>query len=161
MKPSSASKTGTLRIPLWFEQWELIGPIVAFLFIIPLISHGQENYPNPSNPHGDFSEPMLPPKGIIGVALHLTAERIGDPAGLFIRVSHPAGPAMKAGLTHGQEILAVDGIPIKGKTYREVVEMIRGEVGTSVRLLVKTFSEDREITITRVSEEQLLSQQHT
>lgn len=98
---------------------------------------------------------MLPPPGIIGVALHLMAKRIGDPAGLFIRATHPLGPAVKAGLTHGQEILAVDGQSVKGKTYREVVSMIRGEVGTSVTLLVKTFADVKEVTIVRASETQL------
>lgn len=99
---------------------------------------------------------MVPPPGIIGVALHLTAERVGGPAGLFIRATHPMGPAVKAGLMHGQEILAVDGQTIKGKTYREVVAMIRGEVGTSVTLLVKHMAEIKEVQIVRVSEDSVL-----
>ena len=102
-----------------------------------------------------MSEPTLPRPGIIGVALHLTAKRIGDPAGLFIRATHPMGPAIKAGLTHGQEILAVDGMSIRGKTYREVVAMIRGEIGKSVILQVKTFSGFKEVKIVRVSEQML------
>ncbi|MDD9819809.1 MAG: redoxin family protein [Nitrospira sp.] len=110
----------------------------------------------PENPHADLSDPMVPPPGIIGVALHLTAERVGGPAGLFIRATHPMGPAVKAGLMHGQEILAVDGQTIKGKTYREVVAMIRGEVGTSVTLLVKHMAEVKEVQIVRVSEDSVL-----
>ena len=65
------------------------------------------------------------------------------------------GPAIKAGLTHGQEIFAVDGMSIKGKTYREVVAMIRGEIGKSVTLQVKTLSGFKEIKIVRVSEQML------
>ena len=85
--------------------------LLAVLFALPLLTpiqgHAQQGLPPQGNPHGDLSAPMLPPPGIIGVALHLTAKRIGDPAGLFIRATHPLGPAVKAGLAHGQEILAV------------------------------------------------------
>ncbi len=135
------------RIPL--------ATLFALLLLIPIQGHAQQGLPPQDSPHGDLSDPMLPPPGIIGVALHLTAERIGDPTGLFIRATHPLGPAIKAGLTHGQEILAVDGQSVKGKTYREVVSMIRGEVGTSVTLLVKTFADVKEVTIIRASEAQL------
>ena len=145
--------------PVCFERWILLGVLLGLMLCIPIQGHAQQGPPQQDNPHGDLSDPMLPPPGIIGVALHLTAERIGDPAGLFIRATHPLGPAVKAGLTHGQEILAVDGQSIKGKTYREVVSMIRGEVGASVTLLVKTFSDVKEVKIVRVSEARLAEEQ--
>ena len=145
--------------PVCFERWILLGVLLGLMLCIPIQGHAQQGPPQQDNPHGDLSDPMLPPPGIIGVALHLTAERIGDPAGLFIRATHPLGPAVKAGLTHGQEILAVDGQSVKGKTYREVVSMIRGEVGTSVTLLVKTFSDVKEVKIIRASEARLAEEQ--
>lgn len=132
----------------------ILASMFTLLLIPPIQGHAQQG-----NPHGDLSDPMLPPPGIIGVVVHLTAERIGDPAGLFIRATHPLGPAAKAGLTHGQEILAVDGQSIEGMTYQEVVSMIRGEIGTSVTLLVKTFSDVKEVTIMRVSETQLTEEE--
>ena len=135
--------------------WILLGTLLGLLLVSPLMSHGQGGHPSPGTPHSGRADPMLPPPGIIGVALHLTAERVGDPAGLFIRAVHPMGPAVKAGLMHGQEILTVDGQPITGKTYREVVAMIRGEIGKSVMLQVKTFSDIREVKIIRVSEQML------
>ncbi len=117
--------------------------------------------PQQRNPHGDASDAMTdamnPPPGIIGIALHLTAERVGSPAGLFIRATHPMGPAVNAGLMHGQEILAVDGQSLTGKTYREVVGMIRGDVGTAVTLLVKTMNAVNEVEIVRVAEDSLLN----
>ncbi len=145
--------------PVCVERWILLGVLLGLMLCIPIQGHAQQGHPQQGNPHGDMADPMLPPPGIIGVALHLTAERIGDPAGLFIRATHPLGPAVKAGLTHGQEILAVDGQSIKGKTYREVVSMIRGEVGASVTLLVKTFSDVKEVKIVRVSEARLAEEQ--
>ena len=149
----------TLSLQETFRGRILLAALFALLLMTPIQGHAQQGLPPQGNPHGDLSDPMLPPPGIIGVALHLTAERIGDPAGLFIRATHPLGPAVKAGLAHGQEILAVDGQSVKGKTYREVVSMIRGEVGTSVTLLVKTFSGVKEMTIVRASEAQLTEEQ--
>ncbi len=150
MQPSSM----TFSIQRAFRGRIVPAVLFALLMLTPIPGHAQQG-----NPHGDLSDPMLPPPGIIGVALHLTAERIGDPAGLFIRATHPLGPAVRAGLTHGQEILAVNGQSVKGKTYREVVSLIRGEVGTSVTLLVKTFSDVKEVKIIRASEAQLTEEE--
>ncbi len=126
------------------------------LSVTPITSHARNGSPQQGNPHGDMSGPMIPQPGIIGVALHLTAERVGAPAGLFIRATHPMGPATRAGLAHGQEILAVDGRSVTGKTYREVVAMIRGEIGTPVTLLVKIVAAVKEVRVVRVSEDSLL-----
>ena len=155
MQPSAT----TLSLQETFQVRLLLAAACVLLLMIPIPGHAQQGLPPQGNPHGDLSDPMLPPPGIIGVALHLTAERIGDPAGLFIRATHPLGPAVRAGLAHGQEILAVDGRSVKGKTYREVVSMIRGEVGTSVTLLVKTFSDVKEVKIIRASEAQLTEEE--
>ncbi len=155
MQPSSM----TFSIQRTFRGRLLLAVLFALLLLTPIQGQAQPSHAQQGNPHGDLSDPMLPPPGIIGVALHLTAERIGDPAGLFIRATHPLGPAVKAGLTHGQEILAVNGQSVKGKTYREVVSMIRGEIGTSVTLLVKTFSDVKEVKIIRASEAQLTEEE--
>lgn len=95
------------------------------------------------------------PNGVIGVSLHVGAERIGDPALLYVAMVHPEGPAHQAGLVHGDEILTVDGIAVSGKTYEEIVRMIRGEAGTVVKLGVKGEGAPREISITRIASEKL------
>ena len=112
------------------------------------------------DPHEGYTQSDLP-RGIIGVALHLSAHRIGDPAVLYIRAIHPEGPAAKAGLAHGDEILTVDGLSLNGKTYQEVVSMIRGEVGKSVKLTVKGERGTRDVTIPRISEEMLMGERKT
>ncbi len=150
-----------LQYSAHFEYWILLTSFIGILLLAPIMSHGQEGHAPQGIPYGDMEEPMLPPPGIIGVALHLTAKRIGDPAGLFIRAIHPAGPAARAGLNHGQEILTVDGQSVKGKTYREVVAIIRGEIGKSVTLSIKTFSDIREVKVIRVSEDMLSEEKHT
>jgi C-terminal processing protease CtpA/Prc len=95
------------------------------------------------------------PKGVIGVSLRVGAERIGDPALLYIAHVHPEGPAQQAGLKHGDEVVTVNGTAVTGKTYEQVIQMVRGEAGTAVKLGVKGDSGVREIAITRIAGETL------
>lgn len=145
--------TGTLRIA--------IGLLVGFLCAILSSPGGKaglvwaaegQDKGSMQRPSGD--EPQLP-KGVIGVALHVGAERIGDPALLYVAQVHPQGPAHQAGLQHGDEITTVDGTPVAGKTYEQVILMVRGEPGKAVTLGVKGDKGARELSITRVAGETL------
>ena len=102
--------------------------------------------------HGD--EAKLP-NGVIGLSLQVGAERIGDPAVLYVGMVRPEGPAQQAGLRHGDEIMSVDGTAVTGKSYEQVVKMIRGEAGTIVKLGVKGGADIREISIARVASDRL------
>ena len=102
--------------------------------------------------HGD--EAKLP-NGVIGLSLQVGAERVGDPAVLYVGMVRPEGPAQQAGIKHGDEITTVDGTAVTGKTYEQVVKMIRGEAGTIVKLGVKSEAGTREISITRVASDTL------
>ena len=102
--------------------------------------------------HGD--EAKLP-NGVIGLSLQVGAERIGDAAVLYVGMVRPEGPAQQAGLRHGDEIMSVDGTAVTGKSYEQVVKMIRGEAGTIVKLGVKGDADTREISITRVASDTL------
>jgi C-terminal processing protease CtpA/Prc len=102
--------------------------------------------------HGD--EAKLP-NGVIGLSLQVGAERIGDPAVLYVGMVRPEGPAHQAGLRHGDEIMSVDGTAVTGKSYEQVVKMIRGEAGAIVKLGVKGDAGTREISITRVASDKL------
>ena len=97
------------------------------------------------------------PDGVIGVSLHIGAERVGDRASLYIGRVHREGPAHKAGLRHGDEVISVDGTAVLGKSYEEVVKMVRGEPGKMVKLQVKREGEGnpREISVTRVAGDNL------
>ena len=103
-------------------------------------------------PHGDDANL---PNGVIGVSLRVGAERIGDPASLYVAHVHPEGPAQQAGLKHGDEVVTVNGAALTGKTYEQVIKMVRGEVGTAVKLGVKGDGGAREIAITRIASEKL------
>jgi C-terminal processing protease CtpA/Prc len=103
-------------------------------------------------PYGDDADL---PNGVIGVSLHVWAERIGDPASLYVAHVHPVGPAQQAGLKHGDEVVTVNGAAVTGKTYDQVVKMVRGEAGIAVKLGVKGDGGLREIAITRIASEKL------
>jgi C-terminal processing protease CtpA/Prc len=94
-------------------------------------------------------------KGVIGVSMHVGAERVGDTASLYVAHVHPEGPARQAGIKHGDEVLTVNGVPVTGKTYEQVVQMVRGEAGTELKLGVRRGEEVREIAIIRVPVEKL------
>lgn len=135
--------------------------IVAIMIVYAVPVHAEELTPFPTNPHQVYPSDNSLPRGIIGVAIHLSAHRVGDPARLYIRAIHPEGPAAKAGLEHGDEILAVDGNSLNGKTYEQVIRMIRGDIGQTVRLQVKGARGNREVTVPRISEETLTGKKRT
>lgn len=95
------------------------------------------------------------PTGVIGVSLRVGAERVGDPASLYVAHVHPEGPAQQAGLKRGDEVVTVNGTAVTGKTYEQVIKMVRGEAGTAVKLGVKGEEGVREIAITRIAGEKL------
>jgi C-terminal processing protease CtpA/Prc len=105
-------------------------------------------------PYGHGDDTKLA-KGVIGLSLQIGAERIGDPAILYVGMVHPEGPAQQAGLRHGDEVVSVDGTTVKGKRYEEVVGMIRGEAGTAVKVGVNRENGLRELSITRVAGDKL------
>lgn len=62
----------------------------------------------------------------------------------------PDGPGQKAGLQAGDEILAVDGLPVEKISPGEVALKIRGEIGTPVELLIhREGSEDTTYNLIR------------
>jgi len=105
-------------------------------------------------PYGHRDDTTLP-NGVIGISLQVGAERIGDPAILYVGMVHPEGPAHKAGLRHGDEVISVDGAPVTGKSYEQVVKMIRGEAGTVVKVGVKDEKGLHELSVERVAGDKL------
>ena len=116
-------------------------------------AEGQDKLGNKApRPQGDDADL---PNGVIGVPLHVGAERIGDPASLYVAHVHPEGPAQQAGLKHGDEVVTVNGAAVTGKSYEQVIQMVRGEAGTAVKLGVKGDGGLREIAIMRIASEKL------
>lgn len=131
---------------------KISGSHIVVGLIISLLVAGSALAGQSSNqaPYGHGENTKLP-NGVIGISLQIGAERIGDPAILYVGMTHPEGPADKAGIRHGDEIVSVDGIAVTGKGYEQVVKMIRGEAGTVVRLGVKDEKGFHELSVERVA----------
>lgn len=135
--------------------------IVSSLYSSSILAYEQSisTTPPTANPHAPHPGPNTPPaSGIVGLALHITATKIGEPARLIIRAVHPAGPASRAGIAHGEEVISVNEQPLKGKTYQEAVMLIRGDIGTSVKLGLQGPQGERTISVIRVNESILMEQ---
>lgn len=58
-------------------------------------------------------------------------------------------PGQKADLQEGDEILAVDGVPVTQMAFDEVAAHVRGQAGTDVVLTIMRDNANQDITITR------------
>lgn len=121
-----------------------IGSYLASFVFAGLALADQPVSPLPSSPHGNDVKSA---SGMIGVVIQVAAERVGEPAALYITQVRENGPAHEAGLKHGDEIVGINGTSVAGKSYEQVVSMIRGEAGTPVKLEVKGI---RELSVMRV-----------
>jgi carboxyl-terminal processing protease len=80
--------------------------------------------------------------------------KVGD----YIVISEPYEnyPAYKAGLVGGDKIITVDGIDVKGKNSDDVSKMLKGQAGTSVKVMIKRPQPDgseKEINVSLMREE--------
>lgn len=99
---------------------------------------------------GSAEDQSAKERGIVGLVLGLDADAVGAPAHLAIRRVEPYSPAYNAGVASGDRIAAVDGQSLTGKSLDDVAAMIRGDVGTPVKLTLDHRGQSREITLTRV-----------
>jgi hypothetical protein len=89
-----------------------------------------------------------PQTELIGIGAKLAPN--GDT--LTVGTVSPGGGAAAAGLVSGDAILAIDGTPVGGLDFGHVVQLIRGEEGTTVVLLVRRASgEEVTIQVTRMT----------
>ncbi len=68
-----------------------------------------------------------------GPGLKLTASADGP----LVAQAYVQGPAAKAGIQHGDDLVSIDGHPTKGLNLDEVMTLLRGPVGSSTTLLVR------------------------
>lgn len=85
------------------------------------------------------------PKSYVGIGVELTMEAAGA---RVVRIL-PGSDATRAGLTADDTILEVGGVSTRGLNLAEVVAALRGEPGTSVDVLVRTPTGERELVLTR------------
>ena len=71
-----------------------------------------------------------------------------EEAGLRV-VELPAGPARRAGLRVNDRVVAINGTAVEGKDLTQVVELLRGPVGSQVRLAAERRGQPVEVQIER------------
>ncbi len=136
--------------------------LVLALSAAPLLSSGAslqalttEGSGTPGHEPRSYADEPGVPTGVIGVSLHIAAERVGEPALFYVGHVHPQGPAHQAGLSHGDVITTINGASVTGKSHDQIVRMVRGEVGTTVSLGVTGDKGAREVSLRRVASETL------
>lgn len=106
------------------------------------------------DPHSAYLEP----EAFENLQVHTRGEfgglgiEVGQEDG-FIRVIAPIDdtPAQRAGVRAGDLIIKLDDSPVQGMDLNQAVDLMRGEVGTSIRLTIMRDGEDKplELEITR------------
>lgn len=81
-----------------------------------------------------------------GIGATITKE---EDAFLIIEKPQKSSPAFKAGLQQNDEIIAVNQQPTTGLTLKELVEKVRGKVGSKVTLQIKRNEQIFDVTIVR------------
>ena len=76
---------------------------------------------------------------------------VGVDQGLRITRVYDKSPASRAGLKHGDLIVAVDGKPLKGVAEEAGVARVKGPAGSDVRLTVQRGKKTFERTVTRAT----------
>jgi carboxyl-terminal processing protease len=86
-----------------------------------------------------------------GIYTGIGAEVLSQDGRFFLKQVFEGGPAAKAGLKPGDEIVAVDGRPVAGLARTEVSRRLRGRQGTEVRVSVRAGGEGapREVVLVR------------
>ena len=96
-----------------------------------------------------------------GIGAEMSVENLDDPddlaacallsdrCALVVVAPLEDSPALKAGLTSGDIVLAVDGVSVNGSTLQEQVGKVRGEEGTDVTLTLRRDGRTFDMTITR------------
>jgi carboxyl-terminal processing protease len=70
----------------------------------------------------------------------------------YVVLPNENSPAAKAGLRVSDEILRIDDIDVKNKSYHDVNKLLRGQANTTVKLTVKRFGQDKPMDIPVVRE---------
>lgn len=82
------------------------------------------------------------------VGIGITAGSTDDGSGILVEDVAQGGPADKAGIQIGDVITQVNGESIAGKTQSQAGEMLQGEVGTQIALVVKRGDQSLSFTVT-------------
>ncbi|MFP5310268.1 MAG: S41 family peptidase [Actinomycetes bacterium] len=76
---------------------------------------------------------------------------LGPMCAMVITSLLPSAPAVAAGVEVGDQVVAVDGRPVAGRTLDEVTRDVRGPAGTRVELSLRRGGRTVDVTVTRAA----------
>ena len=82
----------------------------------------------------------------VGIGMEIKQDRDGQ----IICLPHPESPATLAGITAGDRLKKIDGVPVDGKSLFAVGALARGKPGTEVKFIIVTKSgTEKQVRVTR------------
>jgi CubicO group peptidase (beta-lactamase class C family) len=90
----------------------------------------------------------IPAFAFAGVGLEVTTVE----GKVVVRIAFEGGPADRAGVKALDVVTDIDDVPVGGLPIDQVLGKLRGKAGTSVRLKISRYLEDRPIDVTIVRE---------
>jgi carboxyl-terminal processing protease len=106
--------------------------------------------------HSRFMDPQEARKSnqqlsgkIIGIGVYLSQDT--QTKNIIITATVPGSPAQKANLRHGDVIVAINGMNMKGKNIDSAKDLIKGPKGTIIHMTLQRPGENdlREVSLTR------------
>ncbi len=135
-----------------FFSW--IGPILIALILNETVSDAAILA---SGVGQDQSQEVSTEQGLVGMTLQIRAKHVGESGRAIIHLVLPGSPAAHSGLQPEDELLAVDTQTVGGKTLADLKQLLRGKPGSLVRLKVLTPKGVREVSVERITYEELLN----
>jgi carboxyl-terminal processing protease len=82
----------------------------------------------------------------VGIGMEIRQDRDGR----IICLPQPESPAARAGITAGDQLKEIDGVPVDGKSLFAVAAMARGKPGTEVKFIIATKNgTEKPVRVTR------------
>ena len=69
---------------------------------------------------------------------------------IYIFEIYYGSPAYKAGLKAGDKIIKINDKPTKGKTYKDISKILKGQAGTKIKMTIERYGENKPIEKTIV-----------
>ena len=99
----------------------------------------------PADEMKDYTENIT--GNFVGIGIYMIADK--DSGRVVVYYPIPESPAEKAGIKAGDQIISVDGIEYTADDFDNIADYIKGEEGSSVKLVIDRNGEKLDFEITR------------
>ncbi len=119
----------------------------AFKYIKTMLESLNDPYTRFLDPRAFQDENDAIDARIVGIGINLQQSK--ENGRLIVTRTIEDGPAERAGVRSGDEIVGIDGVNAVGMTPEQAAERIRGKAGTAVQLSLRQSSTTKSVNITR------------